>query len=249
MESQIKALRLIADVGIRLLVVLVATSISLACSVGGTEYNVSQAQTNAVVEDNVKQQPTPPPSPNSPIRAIDFANFVYPRSPVYSDGEKSFTLKDGGYVGRPGIPGASEPFGSPYPVSLVGVVYGDVTNDGAEEAMVVLAESSPGTAIPYYIYIFGLNGHRPKYLWGFAAGDRGDGGLRKVYADSGDLVVELYGKNTTIDDIEDKEEGTGACCPKSFTLTRYAWDGARFRQKGEPKVLPNPLPNAALVQP
>ncbi|HZH32137.1 MAG TPA: hypothetical protein VEY11_15335 [Pyrinomonadaceae bacterium] len=182
----------------------------------------------------------------SSIRSVDFANFTFPAKPIYSDGKKSFRLKDGTYQGRPGIVGAPAPFGLPYPVSLVGTGYGELTHDDKEEAMVVLAESVAGTAIPFYVYIYSMRGDRPEFLWAFAAGDRGDGGLRKVYAENGELVVELYGKNTGIGDIGDKEEA-GACCPKSFTRTRYRRRGGRFRQKGCREVLPNPLPNAELL--
>jgi hypothetical protein len=237
------------DIGyMRLCIVVVITVISLACSIAETRSVSPQSQTNATVIHKIEPHPGQSPSPQSPIRSIDFANFIFPAKPLYSDGKESFTLKDGRYEGRPGIVGAPEPFGSPYPVSLMGVVYGDVTNDGEEEAMVVLTESVAGTAIPYYVYIFGMNGNRPKLLWAFAAGDRGDGGLRKVYAAEDDnLVVELYGKNTSIRDTEDKEEETGACCPKTFTRTRYLWDGIQFRPRGEPEILPNPLPNAELL--
>jgi hypothetical protein len=227
-------------------VALMIAAISLACSFSAAGSNASQAQMNTRVE-NVKPQPSPAHSTDSPIRAVDFANFLYPAKPIYTDGEKGFALKDGKYKGRPGLVGAAEPFGSPYPVSLAGIVYGDLTNDGRDEAMVVLAEGVAGTAIPYYVYVFGMNGNHPHLLWASATGDRGDGGLRKIYAEKGDLVIELYGKNTTVDEIEDKEEETAACCPKSFTRTRYEWDGTRFRQKGESEVLLNPLSNAELL--
>ena len=175
----------------------------------------------------------------SSIRSVDFANFTYQAKPVYS--RRSFSLKGGRYKGR--LRGV---YDIPYPISLVGVVYGDVTGDRAEDAMVVLYESVKGTAIPYYVYVYSLERGKPKLLWSFETGDRGDGGLRKVYAGNGELVLELYGKDTSIEDIDNKEE-TGACCPKSFTRTRYQWRGGRFRQKGGREVLPNPLPNAELL--
>ncbi|MDQ6653157.1 MAG: hypothetical protein M3Y84_10485, partial [Acidobacteriota bacterium] len=137
-------------------------------------------------------------------------------------------------------------FHIPYPVALVSLAYGDVTGEGSEEAMVVLFENVKGSAIPYYVYVYALERRKPKALWSFETGDRGDGGLRKVYAENGGLVVELYGKNTGIGDIANKEEA-GACCPKSFTRIRYQWRRQKFRQKGSREVLPNPLSNAALV--
>ncbi|HYX72010.1 MAG TPA: hypothetical protein VE732_04510 [Nitrososphaera sp.] len=173
------------------------------------------------------------------IRSVDFTNFTYQAKPVYS--RKNFSLKNGGYGGR-----LRDGADIPYPVSLVGVIYGDVTGEGSEDAMVVLTESVKGTAIPYYVYVYSIEKGRPQLLWSFETGDRGDGGLRKVYAENGGFVLELYGKDTGIGDIENKEE-TGACCPKSFTRIRYSWRGRRFRQKGSREVLPNPLPNAELL--
>jgi|SRR5688572_13655016 len=175
----------------------------------------------------------------SSIRSVDFANFTYPARPLYS--RKSFRLDGGRYKGR--LRGV---FDIRYPVSLVSVTYGDVTGDGSEEAMVVLFENVKGSAIPYYVYVFTLASMKPKVLWSFEAGDRGDGGLRKVYAENGGLVVELYGKDTGIGDIANKEEA-GACCPSSLTRIRYAWRRQKFRQKGRREVLPNPLSNAELV--
>lgn len=175
----------------------------------------------------------------SSIRSVDFENFVYPAQPLYS--RKSFRLTSGRYKGR--LRGV---YDIPYPVSLVSVAYGDVTGDGSEEAMVVLFENVKGSAIPYYVYVYTLDRLKPKVLWSFETGDRGDGGLRKVYAENGGLVVELYGKNTGIGDIDNREDA-GACCPKSFTRIRYQWRSQKFRQKGSREVLPNPLSNAALV--
>jgi hypothetical protein len=173
------------------------------------------------------------------IRSVDFGNFAYQAKPVYAG--KNFRLRSGEYRGR-----SRGVFDIPYPVSLAGVAYGDVTGDGAEDAMVVLFESVKGSAIPYYVYVYSLERGKPVLLWSFDAGDRGDGGLRKVYAERGELVVELYGRDTGVGDTANKEQA-GACCPKSFTRTRYRWRGRRFRQQGGREVLPNPWSNAELL--
>ncbi|HVF50568.1 MAG TPA: hypothetical protein VNA19_10810 [Pyrinomonadaceae bacterium] len=91
------------------------------------------AQSNASPSPTPKVEASPSPTPNSPIRSVDFANFTFPAKPIDADGEKYFTLKNSEYVGRL-QDGAIEP----YPVSLVQSVYGDVTDDGNEEAMLVL---------------------------------------------------------------------------------------------------------------
>lgn len=69
-----------------------------------------------------KVEPTATPVTNHPIRSIDFCNVAFPHYPVYvtDHGKKKYvTLKPGD--------------GCPAQLS-----YGDVTGDGAEEAMMML---------------------------------------------------------------------------------------------------------------
>jgi hypothetical protein len=120
----------------------------------------------------------------------------------------------------------------------VAVAYGDVTGDEREEAMVVLTESTWGTAIPYWVYVYSLNNDQPKLLWAFATGDRAEGGLRKVYADQGDLVVELYGEGARVDGEVYVDAPNGCCCPILFTRTRYRWLDDHFESHGASEVLP-----------
>ena len=77
-------------------------------------------------------------------------------------------------------------------------------------------------------------------LWAFETGDRADGGYKNVFAENGQLVVELYGKDKIIGTNLYKDDGTknGACCPSYFTRTRYEWVKNRFRQQGMSEVLP-----------
>lgn len=166
------------------------------------------------------------------IRKIDFANFNYPAKPIYRT--RGFKLKDGGYDGHP-FPPAIAPWG-PAPIGLVAIAYGDVSGDGNEDAMVVLNESVHGTAIPYYIYIYEMKEKRVRLLWAVETGDRAEGGLRKVYAEDGKLVIELYGEGAR---VEEKLYGTsqGACCPSSFTRTRYRWARNRFVKRGESEIV------------
>ena len=173
----------------------------------------------------------------SEIRRVDFANLTYPPRPIYS--RRKFKLNDGTYRGRPGIPGAKSPWGDPYPVSLAAIAYGDVTGDSYEEAIVVLGESVAGTAAPLYLYVYTLERGRPKLLWAVAAGDRAEGGLRKVYAQSGKLVIELYGKGARVNGNVFAGDGNGACCPLSVTRTRYRWKKMHFVQDGPSEIFPS----------
>jgi hypothetical protein len=194
-----------------------------ACSASDAVYQQPSPQVNASPTPRVEVEPSP--SLDSPIRSIDFANFTYPARPIFSGDIESFTLQHGKYQGTDAY----------NPVNLAYLAYGDVTRDGVEEAFVVLSESIRGTAIPYTVYIYGLQNNGPKLLWSLQTGDRADGGLRQVYAQDGVLVVEQYFNPDTI---------TGECpaCPTHFTRTHYEWRGDGFRQKGEKEILTNPTP-------
>ncbi len=169
----------------------------------------------------VLAQPSPSPTPESPIRKIDFRNFTYASNGIYGE---AFTLKDGEH-------------GEPDTVSFVDSVYGDVTGDRGEEALIVLFHDVRGSAIPYYVYVYGITREQPKLLWSFETGDRAQGGLRRAFAENGQLVVELYGKDTHLDG--DLYAGSRvACCAEYYTRSRYEWKRNRFRQVYELEVLP-----------
>jgi hypothetical protein len=129
--------------------------------------------------------------------------------------------------------------------------YGDATGDGEEEGLVALGVESGGSAQPHVIYVYGMRGNHPGLLWRFEDGDRADGGLRRIYAENGGLVVELYGKGKIVGGDLFADDGTpgGDCCPTHFTRARYRWDGERFMLNGEPEVLPNPAGRGSPVLP
>jgi hypothetical protein len=172
-----------------------------------------------------KRNPSPVPTAkeNSAIRSFDFAHLTYPNYPAYSHGGKRrITLRSG-----QGSPAYLE--------------YGDVTGDGVKEAFAVLGIEIHGTAIPHYVYIYALQSGQPKLLWDFETGDRADGGLRRIYSDQGDLVVELYGKGKVLGTDLYADDGTRAQTPYPyyFTQTRYKWDGTHFKQQGAPVLQSN----------
>ncbi len=167
----------------------------------------------------------------SPIRSIDFANYKYPGSRGhFSTAEyatNGFTLRGG----------KSKQTLKQYGMTLKSIAYGDVTGDGVEEAMISLVIETDGSAGVNHVYIYTLSDGVPKFLWGFESGDRAWGGLKRVYAERGDLVVELYGRGTQIDGDLGATEPVGLCCPRSITRTRYEWKGTCFRQHGEMEIL------------
>lgn len=179
---------------------------------------------------------TPIVFPNSsPIREIDFANFTYPSQ--FAGETHGFRVRNGEL-----LPKRKDTVGRPLDwwLTLEGVTYGDVTGDGLEEAIVKLHWVTGGSALPDFVYIYGLRQRKPKLLWVFETGDRADGGCKNVFAENGELVVELYGKDKIIGRnlYEDDGTSTGDCCPNYFTRTRYSWSRNRFRRKGTSEVLP-----------
>ena len=191
-----------------------------------------------LVDDAPSSAPIAGPEsmPDSPIQRIDFANFRYPSYVV--EGEvHGFKLRDGEL-----LPKRKDEVGRPLDMwlRLSGVTYGDVTGDGVEEAIVDVTWITGGTGDPDLVYIYALRKGKLKLLWAFATGDRADGGYKNVFAENGQLFVELFGKDKIIGTNLYKEDGThtGACCPTFVTRTRYAWANNRFRAQGESEILP-----------
>ena len=162
---------------------------------------------------------------NSQIRSVDFNKVAYPDFPDYTKSKpKHLSLKAG--EGKPSY-----------------VNYGDLTGDEIEEAMVVISVENRGSAIQHYVYIFTEENQKLKLLWYFEAGDRADGGLRQIFAENGQLVIELFGKDRVVGGELYKGD-EGLCCPSSFTRTRYQWTGKEFQQISK-EVLANPKGNAS----
>lgn len=165
----------------------------------------------------------------SSIQSVDFANFTYPWTSGLRvrGGTQTFSLRDGKRPEIRDTSGHVEKIG----VYLEQVTYGDVTGDGVEEAIIFMSILTGVSAMPGQVYIYTLRGQRPELLWHFSTGDRAEDGYRRVYAENGNLVVELNGP---------KRRDEGLCCPVRFTRTRYQWRGGRFRQKGRKEIAPIP---------
>ena len=154
---------------------------------------------------------------SSNIRSVDFTNFSYQWAPDLGDARKLFKLRNGERPATRNRHGFIDEMG----VFFQSVKYGDVTGDGIEEAIVSLSIQTGGSATPGLVYIYTLQKDRLKLMWLRSTGDRAEGGLRNVYAENGQLVVE----------IDSSVGSRGDCCPMRFTRTRYSWQGGRFRLK------------------
>lgn len=211
------------------LVCIISIAVGLACSSSASRSHKPDVQTKDTL--NIAS-PTSTPVPVPLIRSVDFDKVSYPHFPDYSDpngrSKKFVTLKPG--EGGPNF-----------------INYGDITGDGSEDAMVALGIDNHGSAIPHYVYIFTQENGKLKLIWNFETGDRADGGLRNVYGDNGQLVIELFGKDRVIGRRLYRGE-EGLCCPSSYTKTHYRWTGRRFQQIST-EVLVNPGGSANPVMP
>ena len=179
-------------------------------------------------------------TPVRSIRDIDFRNFTYSRLPTRKCSMNKVRLRDGKYGSVANFSPRIIPRGGCWAVSVGPVEYGDVTGDGQEEAIVVLYAEVGGTESSNDVFIYSLKNGRAVLLWKFWTGDRADGGLVKLYAENGKLVVELAGKNKFIGSDYLANDGTsnGACCPTVITRSKYQWVRGAFRRRGQLEVLP-----------
>jgi hypothetical protein len=190
-----------------------------------------------------KSNESPPPSP---IRQLDFKNFTYPKLPTGKCSMNEVRLTNGRYEAPESIAGKI-PSVDCWSVVLGLITYGDVTGDDEEEAIIELYAERGGTEASEDVYIYSMQGGNPVLLWKFETGDRADGGPRRIAAENGRLVIELFGIGTAIGKKLYGSEDVGTCCPKHFTRTRYKWVGTQFQQDGTQEVFENPSGSSAPV--
>jgi hypothetical protein len=186
------------------------------------------------------------PQLRSAIRRIDFNNFTYPKLPTGKCSMNEVRLTNGRYDAPESIAGKI-PSVDCWSVVLGLVTYGDVTGDGEEEAIIELYAERGGTEASEDVYVYTVQEGNPVLLWKFETGDRADGGPRRIAAENGELVIELFGVGTAIGKKLYGTEDVGACCPKHFTRTRYRWVGNQFQQRGAEEVFENPSGSSAPV--
>lgn len=207
------------------------------------------------------QSPTTPPQSAesqknesqiaSPIRQVDFGNFTFPKLPSAKCSMKKIHLVNSRYDNPDAPPDRVPPKGGSvdcWSVVLASTNFGDVTGDGEEEAVVTLYAELGGNSSYSDVYIYTLLDGRPTLLWKFMTGDRADGGIRRIYSENGELVVELYGVGTIAGKQLESSEDVGSCCPKHYTRTKYRWDGKHFQQDGKEEILPNPSGSTKILK-
>jgi len=160
------------------------------------------------------------------IRTIDFCNFSYPG---IKRSRKTIGWPDPEFRLKEGVRPSEDKFGSGL-ITLEAIDYADVTRDGQEDALITLIWHSGGTMQVGMVYVWSMKDSKPVALWDFAGGDRGYGGLRRVYETGGDLALEVY----------DPDAAAGNCCSRRIIRKRFRWNGSKFVQQGKTETIPNP---------
>lgn len=167
-------------------------------------------------------------STNSPLGKFDFRNHTYPLPHGWQDPDsKEAQLKDG----RRAM--TEERIGLSYFTKR----FFDATGDGQDEAFVFLKIDTAGSAMPLVVYVYTWRDGAPRLIWHFRTGDRADGGVKRLYVENSDLVVELYGQDRYIfnemETLKITADKSQLCCPEYFTKNNYKWNGRDFVMQGK----------------
>lgn len=142
------------------------------------------------------------------IRSVDFLNREYSAECA----EQRVKVVNGKYAPPSGADG-------PYYELHVKVIYGDLTGDGQEEAVVTrICDGAAGSAEDAVIYSF--NGGRLTTLATLESGNRGDGGDINLKIVRGLLIVE-------------RNVGQAACCAELRETIKYKLTGRRLLKVGQ----------------
>ncbi len=169
---------------------------------------------------------------SAPIGKFDFKNFTYPLPRGWQDADGKEAELVGGkreMVKTDEV----EKIG----LSFVTAKFFDATGDGQDEAFVILKIETGGGAIPQIVYVFEWKNNKPEIIWNFRTGDRADGGLKNIWAENGEIFIELFGQDRFILGEIETSKITGdieqLCCPTHFTRNRYKFNGKDFILQGK----------------
>jgi hypothetical protein len=165
---------------------------------------------------------------DSLIGSFDFKNFTYPLPRGWQDADgMDITLENG----KRRL--TEDKIGMEY----VTTKFFDVTGDGEDEALVILKVLTGSITIPQNVYIFEWKEGNPELIWHFRTGDRADGGLKSIYMEDGELVVELFGRDRYLFNQMETSQIVGddqqLCCPTHWTRTRYKFVDNKLLLEGD----------------
>lgn len=241
----------------RTFVLVLATIFQCACQLTSpatpTEYQSSNSniiretsQTNSNANALVRYPGLASPTPQEArhtnteagVRNVDFSNFTFNWYPNWEKGQptrKNITLRNGAM--KIDLPYAVN---APRGFDLTSVDYADLTGDGKEDAIVVLKITTRANPTPSCIFVYALQQNVLKMVFVRETGDQAFGGLRKVYAQEQQLILETYKPDTIT------VNGQAVTLDSSSTYQRecYQWGRNEF-EKTCTEVFPNQKEDSA----
>ena len=116
------------------------------------------------------------------IHRVDFRNFSYrPVCLNWQEAHETVRVKDGSFSRK-------NP-DDPVTFEVTDVVYGDLTGDGIDEAVVLATCNTGGSGWFDEAFIYAMNSSKPVMLLRVPGGDRAAGGIRAVRIESRLLLV------------------------------------------------------------
>ncbi|MFN7945458.1 MAG: hypothetical protein U0Z53_08905 [Blastocatellia bacterium] len=157
-----------------------------------------------------------PTADHQAIRQVDFKNFAYQPDCIGDDRNHRPTIrvKNGSFT--------REKEDDRLYFEVREVVYGDLTGDGQEEAVVLTLCNTGGTGQFTDGIVFTMRQGRPAVIATLGIGDRADGGIHEVKIENGLLKVSRYGGTS------------GACCPDYIETYTFRMSGGKLAPVGKP---------------
>ncbi len=156
-----------------------------------------------------------PDAAQTGIRKIDFENFTYRLSCGSADRKSLVTARDGFYWGpKPPIKGSN------VYLNVYEITYGDLNNDGKEEAVVLYSCGSGASYVYFWGFIYGMQRDRPVLLAEIEGGDNHNGGFEDVTIRDQRLIVQRF-------------QSGSPCCQDAVETTTYRLKGNRLVQMGD----------------
>lgn len=165
-------------------------------------------------------------NPNG-IRQIDFMNFTYHLGKSYCSkvlGKAEVKVLNGSF-------GEMSDKADGFEVDSNRTVYGDITGDGSDEAVVITYCGSMHPIEQAFVYT--MKNGAPVLLARLKEGNRAFGGIvRGHICKNCDNGISIQNGLLSVE----RSHGDAACCPKYIEKTTYRWDGKKFVQVGSKKV-------------
>lgn len=156
------------------------------------------------------------PPPPGDIHAVDFKNFSFADTPCGGEDSAPITVKNGLFE--------KDDEDDRVYFEIQDVVYGDVTGDGVDEAVVQMLCNTGGSGQFTDGAVYTMRGGKPVLLGTLGVGDRADGGLYAVEIRDRVIYHDRFGQDGT----------SGACCPQYVETYAVRWNGSKLVDVGKP---------------